>query len=506
MKLSRLKKLTLSSASLTILLLAAPTAHAAIDEAGAQELKTLINQYIEDQKQLTSVSGATLLTEGELQITPQGSYYQVITPYLKTVYPGDVVYDLGKVSINAMPGATAEEWKMSIALPSPISLYAKDGSPIWKLDLHDQNAAIIWNTGLKYTTHVRAGYKNVEMTFPASKTKNSLTKMTINNVNILQDFTQDQTTQKWSGPINFKMTGISGTAGTEQLASVDELSLDYDLKNFDAGAMTKMQDELKSLSHDGSNIATSPEKAARFFDIISSSMTSGMGSITSALAFKNINLKSSTGDTPFSTSIDNGKFVMSMDTPQGKETNLGLMIDVNGVKAHSDKYQKLIPQKINLDIKITDFPLTKLIKMGQQQMAIGMGKPESSSPSIPPQSFPELLAAAGTRIDQNLAYLSDALKINGNGYAKAEGATALGGTAEQNLEIEGLDILLADISEMAKTDPSVGQVLGGLTMFQMMGQQDPNNPNKRTYKLIVDKDGRMTMNGSDLSGMMGAAQ
>jgi hypothetical protein len=72
------------------------------------------------------------------------------------------------------------------------------------------------------------------------------------------------------------------------------------------------------------------------------------------------------------------------------------------------------------------------------------------------------------------------------------------------MEINGLDVLITKLTEQSKipNNPSSADIqntLGVLTMLQMTGQQKPDAPSVRTYRLTLDELGRTLLNGSDLS-------
>ena len=78
-------------ALLTVVVLAGfalPARAAALDQAGAAKLKTLVESFITEQKKLAEIDGKTKIEfQGETTVEEAGEYYAVTLPYIKVIRP-----------------------------------------------------------------------------------------------------------------------------------------------------------------------------------------------------------------------------------------------------------------------------------------------------------------------------------------------------------------------------------------------------------------------------------
>lgn len=161
--------------------------------------------------------------------------------------------------------------------------------------------------------------------------------------------------------------------------------------------------------------------------------------------------------------------------------------------------KRVFPKNSDLTIKITNLPISEFMRMGKDQLAVANGTAAPTTQKTPQA----ILSDAGTAAEYTLVYASDLLKVNGKGTVSASAKSMFGVLTDQMIEIEGLDAAIETIKAESANDPEAARMLQTLTMAQMMGQQDPNNPKRRTYHIVVDETGKATLNGSDLGAMMG---
>ncbi|HNQ91992.1 MAG TPA: hypothetical protein PKI93_03565 [Alphaproteobacteria bacterium] len=488
-------------------------ADAAVDAEGAEQLKSAIQGYIDEQKQIASVGGSTLTTEGDLIITPKDKYYEIVTPHIKALYPNNMTYDLGKIAINVMPTDSPEEWKFSYTLPSPISLTGPDSKDVMKVTLGNQKTGGVWNTKLGYTSKLKAAYQNIEFLASAEPDQQP-TKGTIKAVSLDQNFSIDPTTQKWSGPIHGMAQNIVIGTETETFATIGEADVDYMISGLDAAAMQSLRNQFKQMGGSGENMANiqnNPQQILKIFDVMGSMFESQMGEASAKFSIKglavNTSAKASNGH-PVNFSLATGYWGMSFNQSTPPKSGMGFSIGMNGLKTNDAEFVKFIPEQFDLDIKVHDFPMAEIIKIGKDQATAQLGQSQTTDQAAvapTPPNFPAILAQAGSRVTHALKISAPAYKVNGSGEAKASTTSPMGVVADQNLEIEGLDAVIAELNQHAAADPNMKQAAGPLAMLQMMGQQDKDNPALRTYHLVVDEQGKVTMNGADMSSMMGGA-
>lgn len=254
MMLRSMPSTALLTATTALLVLISPKADAAVDAQGAEQLKAMIQTYIDEQKQIATVGGSTITTDGDILVTPKDRYYEVITPHIKALYQNNMVYDLGKIAINAMPTNNPDEWKVSYTLPSPISFKGPDGKDIWQVMFGEQKTGGVWNTKLGYTSKLDATYQNVQFSGTTEENAPPVTGK-IKTVTLNQNFVLDPSTQKWSGPINGMAQNITIGTSTQTYATVGEAKVDYVVSGLDAAAINAMRNQFKQMGQSGQNVA-----------------------------------------------------------------------------------------------------------------------------------------------------------------------------------------------------------------------------------------------------------
>lgn len=507
-RLKVISSATLASA-IGMLLIGAAPANAAINAQGAEQLKTLIQKYIDEQKQMVSAYNARMDTTGDLIVVPKDTYYQVITPYIKTVYPGNQSYDLGKIAINAMPGNTPDEWKVSFSLPSPISFKDENGKDIIKVVLGPQKTAGLWNTSMGYTTSLKATFDNINFTVVNDTAKPPVTGV-IASINIDQSLTKDQATQKWSGPIRAKATDIKTTSEGPDKIQIGEIGLQYDISNLDTDSLNKFREQFKALGASGNamaNIENSPEIAKKSMDLFTEMFRTNFGEFTAKYEVKAFKASFPTAKpNPVDIGLDNGYVGVTFKQDVPNKTGAGFSFGFSGLTVPKTEWTNLTPTSADINIMFHDMPMADIMKVVQENNPALAKDPSTVPPANTPSPMavlPEILSKAGTRVTQSLNINAPSYKVQGSGEAKASVTAITGFTADEMLTVEGLDAVMAELQKLSATSPDAKQALGPMTMMQMMGQQDPANPAVRTYHLIAAEDGKVTMNGSDLSSLTG---
>lgn len=143
-------------------LLIAPAAWAQNTDARAQTLKGQLEGFLENQKSMALKNGCRLDTKGEITVEKASGYYAFTLPHITYTDSKGIRSEIGMIAINAIPEGD-EDWKISLALPTPINSFNAVGGAIFKTDIGSQNASGIWNEKLGHFTSVDAKLGNVQL-------------------------------------------------------------------------------------------------------------------------------------------------------------------------------------------------------------------------------------------------------------------------------------------------------------------------------------------------------
>jgi hypothetical protein len=174
----------------------------------------------------------------------------------------------------------------------------------------------------------------------------------------------------------------------------------------------------------------------------------------------------------------------------------------------TDAYKDIIPLSLDLNLIVDNLPFSQLVELGRTAAGAGEGGSGQAAAMGALMTVPKLLTDAGTTLTQSFDFSSNSCKGKGSGVVTANMKAVNGYTADQDVELQGLDKVIEKINEEIRKPgnpeaQNLQSVLGTLTILQMVGQQKPDNPDTRTYKLVVDEQGRTMLNGSDMSTLLG---
>lgn len=143
-------------------LLIAPAAWAQDANARAQVLKGQLEGFLENQKSMALKNGCKLDTKGEITVEKASGYYAFTLPHITYTDSKGIRSEIGMIAVNAVPEGT-EDWKISLALPTPVNSFNAGGAPTFKTDIGMQSASGVWNEKLGHFTSVDAKLGNVQL-------------------------------------------------------------------------------------------------------------------------------------------------------------------------------------------------------------------------------------------------------------------------------------------------------------------------------------------------------
>lgn len=219
------------------LLLLSPAARAAdpATDARVQILKGQIEGFLENQKAMALKNGCKLDAKGSVTVEQADGYYAFTLPHITYTDSKGVRSEIGMLAINATPDA-GNDWKISVALPTPISSYDTTGTEAFRTDIGTQSATGVWNEKLGHFTSVNAKLGNVQL--------NDLLKQTTATVAgaTLTSNLTEQDPEAYTGTANVMLSGVSlFNAQTQFKGTIPQVALKTNLA--DRASKTPMTKE-----------------------------------------------------------------------------------------------------------------------------------------------------------------------------------------------------------------------------------------------------------------------
>jgi hypothetical protein len=164
---------------LCLFLLAVP-AYAQDEAARVETLKAQLEGFLENQKSVALKNSSRLETKGSVTVEKASGYYAFTLPAITYTDAKGIRSEIGMIAMNAVPQAN-NEWKISLAVPTPIKSFGADGSEQYRTDIGAQNASGVWNERLGHFTAVDSDYTNVQFNNLADQSTVTIGALQINS-------------------------------------------------------------------------------------------------------------------------------------------------------------------------------------------------------------------------------------------------------------------------------------------------------------------------------------
>jgi hypothetical protein len=337
-----------------LLFFASPAQAQSITPEGAQKLKALFEEIIDYQKVSAKAKGlAGVEYEGEVTVEPAGTYYAVTLPHMRMLYPDQSKLEVGMISINASPHTQAGQWKMAVALPTPMMMMNAAGKHIMRINIGAQQGSGIWDEKLRHFAKLDTAYKDVtvEGIQPAFNIK-------IPGLKIRSDLAQDAG-GLWSGPGVLNISGLDVNlpeAGSK--FHIETLNAGIQLEGYDPAQMRKNR-ELAAAKP-----ATNPPGAQRPLSFLQDMISAVKGIKTD---FDVTALRHTSKENTVSM-VDKGHAGFDIFSPDATEAdNVNFRMGYNGFSdgSASPELKDLQPTTVNMDLAFKKIPAQTFLTMAQ---------------------------------------------------------------------------------------------------------------------------------------------
>lgn len=461
-----------------------------------------------------------LSTEGGIVITPQAGYYAVKLPRMKVTYPDGSYLDMGTIAMNASPGASVAEWKMSVALPSPMIMYNASAQPEFEVTIGQQRLAFVWRDDQVIAPKLEAAYSDIVL----KSIDQPGVGMRVGAMTSTFNLTQDSE-GLWSGPYNVKVSNIEdmitraiSADATPVPAGLDPFDLkiasmnmegSYDKADFSQNVRLRdlvisMQDAQK----DPAKRAQLDQKVRTMFasmPITVDSMT-GRNTVTGI----DLTIRDAAGERGVSLQSLQADFNVHKLRSQSSDLRSGVVFSGLQLKGAPSDIVALVPQSGKIGVAVTKLPAVGIFDTLRKTL----GTDAQSAQAVPGAGILGLLQKAGTSLVIEDSYLT-AQKLNATMDGKLVLDPATGNPAGLvNVLFSGLEDLIPAMlkaQQAGTATPGMQNALKMLTTLQLLGQQETDKAGKpaRAFRFTFNPDGNITMNNVPLGAlgtMMGKPQ
>jgi hypothetical protein len=494
--------------SALIVIYSAPCRAATIDAAGAAHLKTVFSNLLSDKARHITSQGSKLVMDGDVMVEPASGYYAVTLPHLSVVAADNSRVDIGMIAVNVIPDDKPDQWKMSLALPTPLTWRDAQGAEKVKVEIGKQNFAGIWNEKLQNFTKLKAEYKDIKVNTPDKQFLGAA-----NAVTLIYDLNQGSDGH-WSGPVNYAANGIVLAMGDGTAVSIGKLEAASSIQGYAFDAVNGYSDKLTALtSKISSGVSMPPDQRLALYNTATEMFGALFDSMSMKFTAENIVVTHPVPQAP-GTKISLGDAGLDMGFSGFRQDKVSIQLGLhyNGLAIEPPPgFSTATPDKFNVAVSIDNIPYKALVDLGRKALAPDPANPQAAAALM--AGVPQVLQNAGVTI--NLHDLSSGNTLyNGvaTGVLNCDAKAAKTFTGKARAEIAGLERLTAALNAQMK-DPQVPdankqgiqQIAGVVAMMQVFGQQGTNKSGQsvRTYDFELTQQGQILLNGADINTLFG---
>lgn len=507
---------------------AAAFAQKAVSEDGLTELRRVVTETIQFERDIGKQTGSGLKM-GDPQISLKGSYYEVRLPDVAYVYADIGTIDIGTVVLNVTHGHAVDEYLASMAVQPAMHFTAADGQKL-SLNIGKQKFAMAWQSTLQYPTRVDADYSDLKLSIE----KDPNFAASLGNLRMIVNL-QPNADATWSGPVETEIRDFSTDIGPTEYAGSAKIRLarfynktDYD--SFDLAMILQgrkaMQDLVKSADgkpvEDAEKLLTTMAQDGRSFfsgaktEVLAQNLTIDVAALPAP--------EGQTQEEPRSLRLAELSSMIDMKGLRSDKGSLAARVslkDLAGSNVVAPESAGYLPQNANVEIYMDDMPMESLYKTAtglivqgtraarMAEEATQRGQPSNlqlhhqSQVMAAAMALPQMLTAAGSTVSVRNTYMrSPELTTKLFGSFKAVPGAPKVAVGDMTLTVQGLDELLKKLEGGNTRDSR--RALQGLSFMQVLGQQDTEDGKPiRRYAFAVTQDGRMTLNGAEVGGLLG---
>lgn len=488
---------------------------ATVDAAGAAHLKTMFEGMLQKRNAENSGEHAQVKLDGAVMVEPADSYYAVTLPRISAVSTDGDRLDIGIIALNVMPTDDPQQWKMTMALPSPITAYGPKNEQLMSLAVGQQYFAGVWHEKFEGFVKLKAQYKNVTL-----RAQDGSVDVAIPDISADYDLSENGQ-HRWSGPMRISMAGLHAAmadGGKADIGTVVAAVTLFDYSPDDAAAYRESMNALQE-SYKAGEDSASVQHISGLYNMVTGLIGKVWDGFKTDVGAENILLTRPPipGSPAGELRLAKAGFGFDMTGFRANSVTMRLALNYDGfsLKPVTPEFNPATPTRLNVDISISKLPFADIAALGKTSLEGAVQAPPEMAKLVGLQallSLPQIFTKAGTTLDiRNTEAAGADYSMILNGSLLADVSALQGATGKAHMEVAGLENIVAMMDgKMKKTDTppeekeKLQEALSRMAVLQMAGQQgkDASGRPVRLYDFELNKEGKILLNGADMSALM----
>ncbi len=495
------------------------------NDQDAQKLKEAFQAMLDYQKTVNEAfSGVDLVYEGELTIVPEETYYTITFPRIlikdlnenpEGTEQKDEIFDIGIITINAMPDEKPGYWKTVMTMPTEFKL-GSDEQSAFSMKFAEQRNIGLFSENLGYFTKMDMNLSDI--TFNAMGKE---TGLTMGGLQLFMNM-EEGAEKRFSGPGHISVSNlVIAPPEKKETVKMEELRLDFSMQ--DALIPTLKEYEEKLLKHaetfktlqnlDADDPEATSANGQAIMDMFFDLYNFDMNGMSFAYSAKNIDFVSDKPNKNFS--LGSGKFGLGFTGLTSEKGTMEINADYKDVKSEKieNDLKQALPTSGQVNLKAINIPYQALSQIIESTATAVAQDPNTAQMAAMGMMMrlPAVLGQAETQIImENNGLKNDIYDLNINGGISTDITSIIGFAAKFNAVFEGLDTLLssmqADENDQTEEEENEGRAkfLEALTKWQAIGKETtgPNGKPAYSFEIETTPAGQVMINGQDASAVL----
>jgi hypothetical protein len=487
-------------------------AQAALDQKGADHVKKIFTDYLAQKKASARFSGQELKTEGSILVEPGQYYYAVTMPHLSMVEADGSYTDIGILAINAMPGDKPKEWKVTIAVPTPIIRYDAQKKIQARVDIGAQTLAGVWNEDAASFVKLDARYEKIVV-------KQITDAITVNipKASILYNLSPATDGKTWSGPAQYTMENLEiSREGDPSVSKIGRIAADVFVHDYSPAAMLDYQGKMQAVAEASKDGPVSREHVQGLYNLIFDFAGTIWDGFDTSFTVSDVDLVRPATPANPAGRIKLAKAGFGFNAMGFRKNNVSMAVKMNyeglDITPAPAGFDEATPTRMNINLTTGKIPFKELVDLGRSTLAENQSPEQARLAGMRAFALvPQLLTTAGTTITIDpSSFGNNTYNVLMNGSIIANLQAIMGAQGKGRIEIAGLDKMIdltgAKLKDKSLDEPSrkaIRDSMATLTILQTIGQKGKNakGADVRTYDIELTEAGKLTLNGTDLSAL-----
>lgn len=476
----------------------------AVSADGAAAIRAALAKGLKQTFPESEDEGVEIHFDGDPTVTPAGDRYEVALPKL-SISGEDSSLEVGVIRLTLVPKADAT-YAVEVIVPSRMELTDEEDAPTL-LTIGRQRFTGVWNTAVENFIAADIAYNDIALVPPKNQGA-----LRIGSLTATQDMRQDGP-NTWSGPVAGAISDLTLTDKGATLVKIGAMTMEANYGRMNLDKVT----QLKTLAARHATAGTEPP-AAQFLPLLGGMI----GDATMRLRVSNV----AAGDSDGRVAFDLATLQFGITDMDRATSTISFGMQSEGMKVHPmPGPREFLPQRFEFQ-----FSLAKLPNAAIGQAALAMAALEEQQRTKPAskkkgaddsrnQARDALMAMTGTMLAEAATNAGTELRLDKltldtpttsgsvTGALRMLSKAAMGAVGGAEVVLRGLDAAAEAMKPKpgAQPNPEAQEALGMIAMLQAMGQQGKDEAGKdvRSYAFELTEDGRVLLNGADMSAMMG---